>query len=131
MKKIIPLIALLALVAAACGDAEASDTTDTTAADGTRSPAYVESVEFQYLESYPVQVRAVVSGNLPTPCHELQWSLDESDPDAPVLEMWSTADPEAVCAQVLEPFEEVIPIGSYETGSYTLTLDGESYPFEI
>lgn len=128
MKKIIPLIALLALIAAACGDADASETTEP---DGGRSPVFVESVEFQFLESYPVQVRAVVAGNLPTPCHELQWSLDDSDPDAPVLEVWSTVEPDVVCAQVLEPFEEVISVGSYETGEYSLLVNGEAHGFEI
>lgn len=127
MKKLIPLILILSLIAAACGDEDAEGS-DTTRDD---SQAFVESVEFLFLESYPVQVRATVAGNLPTPCHQLAWNLDDSDPEAPVLDVWSTSDPDEVCAQVLEPFTETIDLGSFETGNYVLVVNGESHPFSI
>lgn len=130
MKRIIPLLLILSLVAAACGDEDDASTTSTTA-DGTTAPAYVDSVEFLFLESYPVQVRAIVKGNLPTPCHEFAWEFDTIASTAPTITVYSTVDPEAVCAQVLEPFEETIDLGAFETGSYVLTVNGETYPFEI
>lgn len=126
MKKTIPLTLILALAAVACGDAAASDTTEPEP-----SQVFVESVEFMYLESYPVQVRAAVAGNLPTPCHVLDWKLDDSDPDKPILTLTATADPDEVCAQVLEPFEITVDVGAYETGEYELIVNGERHPFTI
>lgn len=131
MKKTIPLLIALALVAAACGDAESADTTAGTTGGDSRSPAFVDSVEFLFLESYPVQVRATVTGNLPTPCHELGYELDDSDHDVPVLTVYSTVEPDVVCAEVLEPFEVTVDVGSYETGVYELVVNGSRHPFEI
>ncbi len=34
-------------------------------------------------------------------------------------------DPEVVCVQVLQQFEETIELGSYTGGSYTVWLNGE------
>ena len=47
--------------------------------------------------------------------------------------VWSVApDPGTVCAQVLEPFEVVVPIGNgFEPGDYTVTVNGETHPFSI
>jgi len=62
-----PLALLIAalLTLAGCGE----DTLPTTLPGNPGEAAYVDSVELVFLESYPVQVRAIVGGNLPTPCH--------------------------------------------------------------
>lgn len=122
-------ITVLALSVAACADTPA--TTSTTTLPGDRSPAYVESVEFLFLESDPVQVQAIVTGSLPTPCHVSAWAWDTVASTAPAIIVYSTVDPEVMCAQVLEPFEQTIPIGSFETGSHVLTVNGQPYPFDI
>lgn len=122
-------ITVLALSVAACADTPA--TTSTTTLPGDRSPAYVESVEFLFLESDPVQVQAIVTGSLPTPCHVPAWAWDTVASTAPAIIVYSTVDPEVMCAQVLEPFEQTIPIGSFETGSHVLTVNGQPYPFDI
>lgn len=122
-------ITVLALSVAACTDTPA--TTSTTTLPGDRSPAYVESVEFLFLESDPVQVQAIVTGSLPTPCHVPAWAWDTVASTAPAIIVYSTVDPEVMCAQVLEPFEQTIPIGSFETGSHVLTVNGQPYPFDI
>lgn len=126
MIKTLSLLLVVALVAGACRDEEtpAGSTDD-------RSPVFVDSVEFLYLESYPVQVRAIVRGNLPTPCHELHWDFDTTAAVAPTIVLYSTVDPDVVCAQVLEPFEETIDLGSFETGQYVLQIGESTYPFEI
>ena len=95
------------------------------------APAYVESVEFLFLESDPVQVQAIVTGSLPTPCHVPAWAWDTVASTAPAIIVYSTVDPEVMCAQVLEPFEQTIPIGSFETGTHVLTVNGQPYPFDI
>lgn len=145
-KSVLLLIVALVVLAAGLGIAWASmsddpagddqaDQTTTTSPDepgAVRSPAYVDSVEILLLESYPVQVRALVRGNLPTPCHSLGWEV--SGPDAVgriTLEIYSTSDPDTICAEALESFEESIDVGSFASGSYVLVVDGIEYPFTI
>lgn len=95
-------------------------------ARGVEGPVYVEDTDLLLMESYPVQVALLVSGNLPTPCHELRWEVSDADPSGRiVVEMVSIADAETLCVQVLEPFEERIPLGSYESGAFSVWLNGE------
>ncbi len=130
MRKLAIMTVLVALAASACWpfDTDTADSDEPTPSTTpvVSGPAFVEDVEFIFMESYPVQVRAIVTGNLPTPCHEVVWSLDGTD-----LEISSAVDPGAVCAEVLEPFEVTIDVGSFESGDYTLTVNGEAYPFTI
>jgi len=132
MKRALLLTLALAVLAAACSDAKADSGDPTTTGGGRQAldPAYVETVDLVFLESYPVQVRATITGKLPTPCHEVRWDLAE-DGTTIVLEVSGSYDPNENCAQVLEPFEVTVDVGSFETGSYTLMVNGEAYPFEI
>ena len=132
MRKLAILTIAVALAASACWPFETGDGDEPTPSTGpvVSGPAFVEDVEFVFLESYPVQIRAIVRGSLPTPCHELVWNLEPTDGGAEV-EIGSAVDPGAVCAEVLEPFEVTIDVGSFETGEYTLIVNGESYPFTI
>lgn len=142
-KPVLLLVIALAVVAAGIGlawaaladDPVAHDPTTTTRPDGpgaTRGPAYVDSVQLLFLESWPVQVRAVVRGSLPTPCHRLGW--DRSGPDASgriTLDVYSATEADVICAQVLEPFSQTIDLSSFVTGSYVLVVNGVEYPFTI
>lgn len=94
------------------------------AAGRIESPAYVDSTDILYLESFPVQVRLVVRGSTPTPCHEPTWEVLTTD-DGITVRLWSEADADAVCASVLAPFEVSIPLGSYESADLPVTLNGE------
>ena len=105
MRQMTPLLLVLALLGGACSGDDVATTTTDPEPNVVRSIVSIDSVEFLYLESYPVQIQAIVSGDLPTPCHEARWQLDDADPSAPVIEVWSEIDPEVMCAQVLEPFE--------------------------
>jgi hypothetical protein len=147
-KALIPLLLILAVLTAGCfhlsftsapGGDEPTTTLPgignrptTTLPTAGRFPVYVDGVEFVMLESWPVQVRAVVRGNLPSPCHALAWNV--AQPDATgriVLTVFSTVDMDAICVQVLQPFEQGIPVGSFTTGSYVLVVNGVEYPFSI
>jgi hypothetical protein len=92
-----------------------------------RSAAFVDSVEILLLESFPVQVRLLVKGSLPTPCHKLAWDLNAGSEGGRIdLELYSLSDPELDCIQILEAFEESIPMGSYGSGEYEVWVNGES-----
>lgn len=124
--KLIPMIGLLLLLTA-CAD----DDTATTIPQGDR--AEIIEVEFLYLESLPVQVRAVVKGNLPTPCHGVSNTVPSTPVDGKiVVEVTVTPPAEGVvCAQVIEPFEITIDLGSFALGDWTLELNGVDYGFTV
>jgi hypothetical protein len=129
MKHPLPsLLSALALAVGLSGAAlGASSDPSTAGADATgriESPAFVDSTDILYMESWPVQVRLVVQGSVPTPCHEPVWDVQTSA-DGIAVKLWSEADADAVCASVLAPFEVSIPLGSYETADLPVTLNGE------
>ncbi len=162
---VLPVVAVLAVVAVACGSDEETFSgitqtgittasnlaTDTTA--GTRPepvedptttttatarpntgvrPAYIRDVEVSILESSPPQVSVEIEGDHPSPCHETFTEVTGDGNDYTVM-VWSMEpEPGEFCAQVLEPFDEVVMIGNgFETGDYTVTVNGETHPFSI
>lgn len=89
-------------------------------------PVYIDEAEILLLESFPVQVELMVRGALPTPCASLEWSVEPPDAEGKILvEVFSLQDPAIDCIQVLEEIEERLPLGSYETGSYSIWLNDE------
>ena len=131
MKQLTFLVALLVLSLAACAPVQA-----TPAGDPRGDAVYINSTDLLVAESYPVQIFLHITGDLPTPCHELRG--EQSSPDEQnriFITAWSESDPEAICVQMLEPFEVNWPIrmaGAAE-GTYTVWLNGElvgefSYP---
>jgi hypothetical protein len=148
-KALLPLILVLAVASAACNPIDwllslaGDDSPGVTAPGGDgdptttlptagRFPVYLDGVEVVLLESWPVQVQAVVRGNLPTPCSRLAWVVDGPDASGRItLTVFSTVDMDEICTQVLQPFEHAIPVGSFTSGSYVLVVNGVEYPFDI
>ena len=104
-----------AIVLAACGPAGPA-----------RGPVYLDSTEVLVRESLPVQAALVVRGSLPTPCHVLRVEVAPPDNQNRILvDIYSTTDPEQVCIQVLEPFEETVELGQFSDGTYSVWVNGE------
>jgi hypothetical protein len=116
------LLAACLLVGVAGGPTFASSPAGPTGGDP--GPVYVDSTEIRYLESDPVQVQLLVSGSLPTPCHDPVFEVQDLGDRIDVL-LWSLADPDAMCIQVLEPFELAIPLGSFESADLPVFLNGQ------
>lgn len=84
-----------------------------------------------YLDEVVVEVdgddaRVIVRGNVPTPCHEP--AIEVTGPDAGGvvrMDVWSSAPVDAVCIQVLAPFELVHPLGILAPGSYVVEAGRE------
>lgn len=97
---------------------------------------YFDSADLLIMESFPIQLRLVMSGNLPTPCHELAYEIAEANAQNQIhVRVYTTVDPAVTCMQVLEPFDEsiAIPLDGLEDGEYSVWLNGEqigefSYP---
>lgn len=91
-----------------------------------RGEVYLDSTELLTMESYPPQFMLVLKGSLPTPCHQIRIAVSPPDTENKiVVEVYSVADPNAICVQMLEPFEVNFPLGSFPAGKYTLWVNGE------
>src|SRR5688500_2638985 len=77
-------------------------------------------------ESFPPQITLSLSGDLPTPCHELRVNAQEPDSENKInVEVYSVVDPDQVCTQVLQPFQENIDLGTFPSGHYTVWVNGD------
>lgn len=133
MKRLLISFFALTLITLACADSleepvdsggGPSPTTGPTVIPADASPFFVESTDILLLESFPVQVVLRVNGNLPTPCHQAVWDV-EDDGEAIHVTVATVAADEQICAQVLVPTELSIPLGTFESGARTVTLNGE------
>ncbi len=89
-------------------------------------PVFIDDIEVIMKESYPVQVVLVVTGSLPTPCHQLRVVSAEPDGAGKIeVNAYSVIDPDQMCTQVLEPFTAVVPLGEYTEGSFTFSINNE------
>ena len=100
------------------------------AACGPAGPAkgnvYLDSTEILLRESYPVQAALLIRGSLPTPCHELKVEVSAPDSQNRILvDVYSESDPDQVCIQVLEPFEETAELGRFTQGTFSVWVNGE------
>lgn len=87
---------------------------------------FIDSVEVEIQQGELPRVTLVVSGSLPSPCHIFAFQPEQPDADGRLnVRIYSLSDPEAECAQALQPFEQVVDLGQFPPGSYTLLINGE------
>ena len=93
----------------------------------------IEQTQILLLESFPVQVMLELEGYMPTPCHTLQWEVSEPDAQRRIeVEVWAVVESEVLCIQVVERFEQRIPLGDYTEGAFSVWVNGERVgTFEI
>jgi len=85
---------------------------------------WVTSAELRIMESYPIQVMLDVTGDKPTPCHEVFWTAEDTG-EAIEIEMISQVAVGQSCAQVIEQFIIAVPLGSWAEESRDVYLNGE------
>jgi hypothetical protein len=91
-----------------------------------RGEAFINEISLVIRESFPPQISVTILGDLPTPCHELRAEIAAPDAENKIMvSAYSVVDPNLACAQVLEPFEESIDLGTFSTGHYSVWVDGE------
>ena len=94
-------------------------------ADLTRGNAYLDEASLIIRESFPPQISVTLVGNLPTPCNQLRVAVSAPDSENKInVEVYSVTDPNQVCIEVLEPFEEQIDLGTFPTGHYSVWVNG-------
>jgi inhibitor of cysteine peptidase len=95
------------------------------------APVTVEAIDVLLLESFPVQVMVQVQGYLPDPCYEALEPVIERDGNRFVIEIVGERDEDAMCAQVIEPYEENINLGAVEPGEYAVEVNGVVKEFRV
>jgi hypothetical protein len=92
----------------------------------THGEVFIQEMGVLVRESYPPQISLSVSGELPTPCHELRLQVNDPDEDNRIdVEAYSVVDPDMMCTQVLEPFQANIDLGTFPGGHYSVYVNGE------
>lgn len=96
-------------------------------------PAPVDAVDILILESFPVQVRAQVRGNLPDRCTVLAEPEIAREGNAFIITLDMLRDETTDCAQVLVPYEQSIPLDvvGLPAGVYTVLVNGIGKRFEL
>ncbi|HUE99250.1 MAG TPA: hypothetical protein VMN99_08335 [Anaerolineales bacterium] len=95
-------------------------------ADLTRGNVYISETSLVIRESYPPQISLTLRGDLPTPCNQLRAKISPPDQENNiVVDVYSVIDPNKVCIQVLEPFEEYIDLGTFPAGHYSVWVNDE------
>ena len=96
------------------------------AGSANRSNVYLNEISLVIRESYPIQVAVFLSGNLPTPCHELHADIQPPDDENRIyVDVYTTVDPNLMCIQVLQALDTTIELGTFPSGHYTVWVNGE------
>jgi inhibitor of cysteine peptidase len=122
----------LSLLSSACAELPGAQLTPTPAGP-IQGLALVESVELLMLESFPVQVRAVVKGSLPDGCTTIDRITQTRRDNTFEIEITTQRPADAVCTLALVSFEETIPldVADLKAGVYLVVVNGVSNSFEL
>jgi hypothetical protein len=96
--------------------------------------AVVQSMEIQILEGQPLQVNAMLRGQLPDAGCTTISSVDQRrEGNVFQLALNITTDPLAICAQALTPFEKVVPldVSNLVPAEYSVRANGAETSFEL
>ncbi len=92
----------------------------------TRGNVFIEESGLLIRESYPPQISLGLSGNLPTPCHQLRAEISDPNADNKIdVDVYTVVDPNLLCTQVLKPFQEYIDLGTFPSGHYSVWVNDE------
>lgn len=95
--------------------------------------AYVDGVDVLIMESFPVQVRLIIHGNLPDACSQISEVKQAQIGNTFTIDLVVTRDPLAKCAQVLTPFEQsvALDVAGLPAGTYTVEVEGVTTSFTL
>jgi inhibitor of cysteine peptidase len=96
--------------------------------------ANVTEIELFLLESFPVQVHVVAKGYLPNPCTQIDEIIKSREGNDFTVTIKTQTSP-GPCIQVIQPFEETIPLDVYglPAGTYNVNVNGieDSFTLDI
>jgi inhibitor of cysteine peptidase len=84
--------------------------------------AYIEMIDIVFLESFPLQVHAIIKGNLPDGCTTIQRHEVNREKNTFSIKVFTQRPVDAICTQALVPFEYVVPLDVYglHAGNYSV-----------
>lgn len=89
-----------------------------------RGSVFLNEVSLVIRLSYPPQVSLSISGDLPTPCHELRAEIAAPNSEYKILvNAFSVVDTNIACTQVLRPFQEYINLGTFPPRHYSVWVN--------
>jgi len=99
----------------------------------TSREAQVQSVEIQNLNTNPVQINAVVHGNLTESCATLGESQVQYSSNTIGITVYAVSRSDIGCVQSTTPFETTIPLNAKDlpNGTYTVVANGVSAVFSL
>ncbi|HET9907360.1 MAG TPA: hypothetical protein VFQ23_11980, partial [Anaerolineales bacterium] len=114
--------------------ATASPAPASTMAPPTVSAAVAQSVEVQILDGEPLQVNAIIRGQLPDGGCTTISSVDQvRNGNTFNIQLMTTTDPLAICTLTATPFEQILPlqVSNLPPATYTVNANGVEATFEL
>ncbi len=95
------------------------------------SAVTVERIEIIIMESLPASVGVHVYGYLPDPCTVIDMIVQQRVDNRFEVEIVATGDPDALCIQVIEPFDIMVSLDvlGLPAGVYTVDVHGVTGEF--
>lgn len=95
--------------------------------------ANVNSIEIMLLESFPVQINVCARGEHPDSCTKVDEITTAREGNTFVVTINAFRPADAMCAQVITPYEEVVALDvvGLKTGVYTVEVNGIRDTFEL
>lgn len=143
MRSLVRLILFTGLLLTACtaapGTPPSLPPAGTIAPEETLPPAppgegiIVENLDLLIMESFPVQVNALVRGSLPDACTFIEGFQQVREGNEIKIRLKIARRPEARCAPQPTPFEQLIPLDvlGLPAGRYTVEVHGVRSSFEL
>ncbi|HLO32109.1 MAG TPA: NBR1-Ig-like domain-containing protein [Anaerolineales bacterium] len=127
------LLGWLMVLAACIPVSSSADPTITPQSQIASREAQVQSVEIQVLQASPLQVNAIVRGNLTESCATLGDSQVQYASNTFRIAVYAVSPADRGCAQVITPFETTITLGtnSLPAGTYTVIANGVNAVFTL
>ena len=95
--------------------------------------APVDSVELLLMESFPMQMRALVRGDLPDGCTEISHSGQTTEGNVIRIDLFTRRPAGAICTQALVRYEEniLVDILGLPAGDYVVSVNGVEASFSL
>lgn len=99
----------------------------------TRGQAVVNSIDVLILESFPVQVNVLASGDLPDTCTQIDEIISQLTGDTFRVAITTLRQPDAVCAQAIVPFEQSVSLDveGLAAGTYNVSVNSVTDSFTL
>ncbi len=129
------LLAACSLIEQPAQETPAPDATDASEEPGgeVTGEANIANLEILVLESFPVQVNVIASGELPDGCTTLNEPSPRLEGNTFVINLTTSRLPDEVCSQATVPFDKVVslPVEGLSAGTYTVSVNGMTDTFTL